>query len=84
MPITGQITGNGDGIECSWITPTNGHNVLQSTTLTYSSIGKLGRVQPSAYLDANKRLTTELTPNRGVCVSHTGPLPTLVRVSSSV
>ena len=50
--VTGVITGiNGGGIECNWSTP-NGKNVLVGT-LTYSSVGKLGQVEASAYLDGN-------------------------------
>lgn len=50
--VTGVITGiNGNGIDCSWSTP-NGKNVLVGT-LAYSSTGKFGRFEPSAYLDGN-------------------------------
>jgi len=53
-PVAGLITGNGDGISCSWSTP-NGKNVLEGA-LTYS-VGKFGVTSglawPSAYLDGN-------------------------------
>jgi hypothetical protein len=57
-PITGYIAGNGDVINCNWITSkTSGaYNVLQGT-LTYN-VGKksgttAGVIGPSAYLDGD-------------------------------
>jgi hypothetical protein len=54
-PVSGLITADGAGIQCSWTTP-NGINVLKGT-LTYSpgrfgdSGTHIGFVPPEAYLD---------------------------------
>jgi hypothetical protein len=62
--IEGVITGNGDGISCSWTTP-KGKNVLQGT-LTYT-VGKFGvatgLIWPSVYLDGD---VTAYDPNGNV------------------
>jgi hypothetical protein len=56
--VIGQISGNGDGIYCSWATKKGGYNVLQGT-LTYNAGTKVGRgagiveAVPSAYLDGD-------------------------------
>jgi hypothetical protein len=73
-PIKGVINSDGEAINCSWPNGNGGTNTL-SGSLSYSSVGKLGQLQPSAYLDGMVTSTGGTGGPGQVSGEGYGPLP---------